>query len=182
MLQAETMRVPIKRQYLGEGDNAIYKTLDLMKDISLESMKNPNIRYFVASMLSRNPVNKLEELNSIFNFIKRRTRFLRDPINYELLQTPDFVIMLINSGEMPTLDCDDMAMLAATMLGVVGYDTAFKAVSTNHDNEFNHVYCLVKLSNLSGGWMGFDPSNPIASIGTEPPIITRAYIKEVWDD
>ena len=172
-----TENISVKMGYIGVGDEATYNTLELMKEIVLSSQENFGIRQFVSQIISHVPAyDEMGEIATIYNFIRSRTRFTKDPLSFELLQTPDFIIRQISSGIIPTVDCDDMAVLGATFLSILGYPVHFKAISTNGDNEFSHVYVMVKVGCC---YIPFDPASPIGRLGIEPHNIKKEYLEKI---
>lgn len=56
-------------------------------------------------------------------------------------------------------DCDDVAMLAASILGSMGYEVRFKAIILAPDGSFRHVFTEWNAggSGNSAVWMALDP-------------------------
>ena len=64
-------------------------------------------------------------------------------------------------------DCDDLTILACTLLGFVGYPTRFvviRQIGTGESEGFDHVYLEVLLQDR---WVALDPTNPNAPLGWE---------------
>ena len=83
---------------------------------------------------------------AIYKWIIRNVNYVRDPWDVERIQSPD-VTLRQRAG-----DCDDHAILSATLLGSLGIPTGFRIVSRT-GRSYDHIYCLYK---TSGGWKSFD--------------------------
>lgn len=174
---AQMAAVPQLEEYIGTGDQAIYRTVDKMKSIISQSSKNPYIREWATKVIARVAVNdKKGEANAIFNFVRDNVRYTKDPHGFEYLQTPPVVLESIGQyqagkGDRPAGDCDDMCILSLSLLKSIGFPVAIKVVSFNQSGQFGHVYGLVQ---IGYNWIPFDCVRPDKSMGWEAPGLTRA--------
>jgi hypothetical protein len=100
--------------------------------------------------------NFADESLAIGDFVKKNVRYVRDPDGLEYLQDP---IDLINqmktsaqSGNIAQGDCDDMALLIATLLLSIGHTPYFRAVRYKGGyDHYNHIYVVDYDRNQGGG-------------------------------
>lgn len=76
-------------------------------------------------------------------------RYMRDPRTVELVRDPTLVARKILSGEVVSLDCDDMnAFLAALVLSAGGScsatTVAFKHMFHAGQRQYSHVFCTAE--------------------------------------
>lgn len=112
------------------------------------------------------------EANALFEFVKRRTRFTRDPDRAELIEDP-FVILQQKAG-----DCDGHAILLGSLAKAVGFPIRFVTISSIRPGFFNHVYAEVYVPNK--GWLPADTTEKKQSyLGWDPK---PYFTKQVWND
>ena len=105
--------------------------------------------------------------------------YVPDPQDVEMLQSP------VRTLDIMTGDCDDKAILVATLLATIGFATRFKAVggvgsgwSGNEDDDsdqvdpqnapYTHVFAEVRLGTR---WLALDTIVPDSVPGWQPPNI-----------
>lgn len=173
---AQMAAVPRTEEYIGSGDTAIYRTVDKMKSIIINSSKNTYVREWAKNVVARVEVNnKKAEARAIFDFVRDNVRYTRDPLGFEYLQTPPTVLEDIRlykegKGERPVGDCDDMTLLSLSLLKSIGFEVAIKVVSFSNGKKFSHVYGLVK---IGYEWVPFDCVRPDQEMGWESQGHTR---------
>ena len=172
--------IPVRMGYIGTGDEAIYNTIELMKELIKRGERDMVIRQLATQLVSGVPErDERGEVATIFNFLKSKTRFTKDPAGFEFLQTPRHILEQLQQGIKPHLDCDDMTVLGGALLRTVGYPVRLKAISVSPTREYTHIYLLVKIGDSNCCWLAFDPANPVSRLGIEPQGITRYHIEEV---
>lgn len=88
---------------------------------------------------------------AIYFWMKRNIQYVRDPYGIEWLQSPDVTVKR-GYG-----DCDDQAILGASLMSAIGIPTRLAVVKANpkHPDEFTHVYVEYQ---ANGVWKPFDPT------------------------
>lgn len=110
-----------------------------------------------------------EMIRSLQAFVRDRIKYVQDPRGLEMIQTPPRTL------EIGTGDCDDKAILLATLLETVGFRTRFEAVGMN-DGPYSHVLMAV---HLGRGWVPLETIIPGVEPGWFPPDATRLMVAHV---
>lgn len=159
---------------IGRGDAAIEETVQHMARVIDASAKNPLVREWVRSILDGVFVNqRMDEAQAIHNFVRDHVRYTRDPSGWEYVQTPPILLAgireyLEKKAAKPIGDCDDMTVLALSLMKSVGFPVMIKTVGYN--GRFSHVYGMVY---INGKWVVTDTVRPDKWLGWEAPNITR---------
>lgn len=135
-----------------------------MRRLLIDAKRNdPRIRT-IASDIVRNVPGKnwRGEICAIYDWVKEQIRYQLDPFEQELVQTP-YQTMVRGYG-----DCDDQALLTASLLDSLGHPTRFKAVGFA-PGVLSHVYTETE---CGGEWLALDTTEP-HYVGWEPPGISE---------
>lgn len=144
---------------IGNGMSGVRDTLYYMRALARDGSKSAQIRNSAVCLIWLQPArNELHEIESIFNFVRDSIRYVRDPLCFESVATPEQVISL-GYG-----DCDDKSTLLASMLESVGYPTRF-VVAGYRMPQPDHVYVQVF---ANGEWIDADPTE-FMPLGYAPP-------------
>lgn len=114
------------------------------------------------------------EVTQLFEFVRDQIRFVEDPIDTERIADAWRTL------EKQSGDCVDKAILLASLLGSIGYQSEFIAQSWDGDleNGFDHVRLRVLMPN---GWpLELDPTNERAPAGWEAQSMLNAAFS-IWD-
>lgn len=100
------------------------------------------------------------EAEALFNEVRKRIRYLRDPPGRDTFSSPDHSF-LIRSG-----DCDDMAIVIAVLLRCAGVEQiSLRVVQTRDPNtkkpapDWDHIYVVCDPGG-TGKWIALDASQP----------------------
>lgn len=166
---------PIRFEFLGFGDSISETTMQKMKKIINDSVRNYYVRRWAEKIIEGSRRDDISRVTSIYNFLSQNTYYVKDPIDLELLKTPPVSLQLIEVGEKPGLDCDDLTILSLSLIKSIGMAVAMRATSYSLDKRFSHIYGLVKINNR---WTPFDLVRDFG-IGGEASGMTRVYDMEV---
>ncbi len=99
------------------------------------------------------PVRARDEVNqalAIRRWVKARIRFVKDPVDTQLLTVPDYMLQQINSQGFVQADCADAAELCAALCMGIGLACSFVAVAFNTPQaNYSHVFAVAD-ANMPG--------------------------------
>lgn len=131
---------------VANGKNGNLETIQMMTKVARAKSRHPFIRAFTLKLIQSCGVasqHHLDEAICIGNYVKENVRYVRDPDNIELLTDPVLLLEQAQKG-IAQGDCDDMALLIATMLLAVGCLPYFRAARYWDTNgNYNHIYVVV---------------------------------------
>ena len=141
-------------------------TLQMMKklvngdDTYIGGKKHPAIRAKALSLTHDLPQKDyIGEIHNLFDYVQNGIRYVRDIYNVETVHYPEQV-MYQESG-----DCDDKAVLLASLLESIGHPARFVAVGFQ-PGHFSHVFVDTLIGN--GKWLSLDTTEP-QPMGWRPP-------------
>lgn len=108
--------------------------------------RSVRVRSFTESVVNGlQPKDYLSEILAIRYAVTEHTRYLNDPTTTEWVKDPERMVEEIQATGKAAIDCDEYALLVATMCRQVGRDVwfvtvGFQPLSKNH----SHVFALVK--------------------------------------
>ncbi len=121
------------------GANGIRETLRLMSKIVKRYKTAPMVRELSLSLVF--PIADKDwkgEANAIFRYVRDNIRYVKDVRGCETLQSPIQTLRLMQG------DCDDHAILSASLLEAIGHPTRFLAVGFKPDS-YSHVFAQTKI-------------------------------------
>jgi hypothetical protein len=156
---------PLYRAPLMNGDAGVAQTIDHMRSLVDEALRDPSILRLAKDIVRGVPAfDDFSEAQALYNWVRANIRFTKDPVNKETLYPPT-ELLKIRAG-----DCDDISMLLGTLLMAVGYPARLMTVAANGD-DFSHVYVE---GQINGQWIPMDPARSDSQFGVAPPAFTRA--------
>ena len=153
------------------GKAGTVQTLKRMRDLARQAVRAPSqrIRETALSIVAPLPARRwADEVRAVHEFVRDRIRYVRDPVNLELVASPEKVL------EYGQGDCDDKSALLAAMLESLGHPSRFVAVGIN-GGPFSHVYVETK---IGAHWIPLETIIP-KPMGWKPPDETSRYILKV---
>jgi hypothetical protein len=159
------------RQPLLSGDAGVEQTVDQMRNLVDEALRDPSIIRLATDIVRRVPAfDDYAEANALYDWVRQNIRFTKDPVNKEKLYPPA-ELLEIRAG-----DCDDISMLLGTLLMAVGYPARLMTVAATPGSpeQFSHVYIEGEVPAGSGQWLPMDPARFDSQFGIAPPQVTRA--------
>jgi len=157
----------LKTTWIGEGDEGARQTLRLMRKIVRQALKDPTVLERAVQVITQaTPHDQLGELRAIRSFLTKNVRYVNDPESFELLRQPDYQLDRIAAGGMAEGDCDDVAILGATLALAIGRPARFVAVGFGGEDEpFSHVWAETL---VDGFWRELDTTRPIGATALRP--------------
>jgi transglutaminase-like putative cysteine protease len=150
---------------ISDGVEGVRETVYLMSRIVRRDRRNPVV-IELARALTRNLPEKdwWREAEAIFRYVRDQIRYVQDPEGVETLTDSERLIE-IGAG-----DCDDKAILLASLLSAINHPTRFVIVGERW-NVPEHVYVETKIGNR---WIAMDPTMR-HEMGWFPPELLRIF-------
>jgi len=136
-------------------------TLAIMSQEVKKGKVNPLVRAKAAQLVQDLPQKDFtSEIRNIFDFVQNNIRYTRDIHGVETVHGAAQVL------QQEYGDCDDKAVLLASMLAAIGHPTRFVAVGFKPEH-YSHVFVDTR---FGAGWLSLDATEPHA-MGWRPPNI-----------
>lgn len=148
------------------GLDAVRDTLERMCAIVRKYRTDMNTINLASAILSNAGIRDSRKegprlIRSLQSWVRDKIIYMPDPDEVEMLQTPPRTV------DRGMGDCDDKAILLATLLSTVGLKTRMLGVGfENTDGQYSHVMTSVKFGT---GWMPLEVIVPGANPGWWPP-------------
>jgi hypothetical protein len=174
---AKALGTPVTQDRHPPGVEGTKYSLDKMVRYIRDGRNDPRLRAFAGKVLiaAGKPKTVKGQAQAILNEIRKRTVYVQDPVNTELMATPARTLCLDEHGLcMPAADCDDRCIAFASAMLSIGIETKIvgQAYGTT---QATHVICAVLSEN--GNWMKVDPSSEKYEVDQSYPAT-----KEWWVD
>lgn len=135
---------------LPDGERGNRSTVSFMCQIAKEKCNHPLIRQTAIQIINKARTeshNHLDEAIAIGEYVQRHMKYMKDPVDQELLQDPVMIVEQMEKG-VARGDCDDMSLVIATLLLSLGIRPYFKIVRWKKTSgNFNHIYIMVHEGN-----------------------------------
>lgn len=150
-----------------DGQAGTEATLAVMGRVTRDYKKNPEVIAAARAIIEAvPPKHYAAEAAIIFQYVQREVRYTQDVDGVEVVQTPDKT-MILGHG-----DCDDMAVLLATLLAATGKRTRFVAGGFD-GGPIEHVWVEVLIGDR---WFAMDPTEIDYEFGDRPPGVTSSLV------
>ncbi len=113
--------------------------------------------------------NTLAEIDALFRFVRDRVRYVHDVLDTETI-SPAWYTLHTRSG-----DCDDKAVLLASLLEAIEIPTRFIVAGYTSD-AYEHVYLMACIDDDI--CIEMDPTEP-NGLGWSPPDPTVRYVEKL---
>jgi len=121
--------------------------------------------------LGLRPKAWMQECRALFQFVRDRIRYVRDIMDVETLHTAEQVLTQ-GAG-----DCDDKAILLASLLHSLQHGARFVAIALHNPNNCDHVF--VECQPRAGGpWIPCETTEPV-EFGFDP-LKGRRILKRIY--
>jgi hypothetical protein len=150
-----TQNIPlVKITDLPPGVKGNMKTVDIMIRVARQRSGHPKIRKLAINILNyynTKSHNFLDESRAIGEYVQKKVRYLKDAAQIEQVHDPLTIIDQIEKG-IARADCDDMALLIATLLLSIGHRPKFKVVRyKGNSGSYSHIYVVDYAKNGAKG-------------------------------
>lgn len=159
---------------LAGGDAGVTQTLARMAQLANDGQKSPVVVNYARLITLGSGQWQGLGAARIFNFLARVWRYVDDPVDTELLVSPDEMLNACEAQGVIMGDCDEAAILGAALGKAVGIAATFTVLAFATDpDRFAHVYAT--LLPTDGPPVDLDVTRPP---GRVPPV-TRVVVSEV---
>ncbi len=136
-------------------------TLELMRQLVRRYKKNLSIRQLAFTIIDQVSGHKnfAGQAKAIHAFVQSNIQFVKDINRVETLATPTKTL------EFRKGDCDDQAVLVASLLESIGHPTRFVAIKLKPFGPYVHVFTETL---INGKWLAMETSEPWPA-GMGPP-------------
>lgn len=144
-------------------------TMQSMRDLVLAAVRDPKqqVREAALSIIAGN-TGFADQARRLQQWVQSNIAYVHDPVTVELVQTPQYTLTQ-RAG-----DCDDQAVLLASMLDATGHPARFIAVGLA-GQPLSHVMVQTKIGTQ---WVGAETIIP-RPLGWMPSPVTSHYIVQV---
>ena len=101
--------------------------------------------------------DKQDLIAAVYDMVKLTFPYLPDPYGVELFVHPNRVAEDFFAGRVRGLDCDDMALLNASLLGSIGYEVEIQLLG---NPDLSHAVCVV-YSPILQDWLIVDTASNV---------------------
>lgn len=150
---------PVRLIQLPLGEAGTQRTVNEMRQAVKAGLQDPLVveqgRRIVRECLPRDM--KCRAL-SVRRWMVEHFMFERDPIGVELLMTPRYMLDKVAAGRVIQGDCDDAAIMSATLGMAIGLRARFVLFGFRQPNApFSHVFTELRVGNQ---WVQQDVTRP----------------------
>ena len=159
---------------LPDGVAGIKATLALMVNIARKSKLDFSVRNKALSLVQGlRQKDYMNEIRAVQEYVRDSVRYVKDINGVETLSTPGQLLKSMQG------DCDDKALLTASLLEVIGHPTRFVAVG-RFPGQYDHVLVETKVFVSKGAvqWIPVETTEPVP-VGWYPPGMTQRLIYNV---
>jgi transglutaminase-like putative cysteine protease len=154
---------------ISNGDKGIKEILLKMKDIIIQSDvddKDRIIKRYAKMITSSVPIrDELGQINAILQWVRDHIRYAPDTYQVEEITSPHILLSMYEKGNMGfSSDCDDMALLTASLLRAIGFKVRLEAVAVKHKDRYDHARVSVYSQTLRR-WLTLEPTSKSLPVG-----------------
>jgi transglutaminase-like putative cysteine protease len=152
-------------------------SLEEMARLIRDGRNDPRIRAWAGRtlMAAGKPTTVTAQAQALLDELRRKTIYVQDPVNTELMAKPHVTLCLDEHGLcMPAADCDDRVVAFASATMSIGLETMVVGQSYGTE-QATHVIAAVY--DPHSGWLKVDPSAERYRVGQSYPAT-----KEWWMD
>jgi transglutaminase-like putative cysteine protease len=150
----------------GEAGAAV--TMKAMRQLVKDAVRDPSQKIRELALQIVGNAGYMDQARRLQQWVQQNIRYIQDPPDVELVQTPQYTV------QQQAGDCDDQAVLLASLLMTTGHPAQFIAVGM-HGQPLSHV--LVQTL-IGTDWLGAETIIP-KPLGWMPGVITSHYILRV---
>lgn len=153
-LSGQRNQFKIKSENFPPGCIGNLKTVEMMKRVARQRSGHPKIRKLALNILNFYNTKShyfADEAKAIGRYVQEKVKYVKDANGIEQVHDPLTIIDQIERG-IARGDCDDMALLIATLLLSIGHGPKFRTVRyKDTKGPYNHIYVVDYAKNGENG-------------------------------
>src|SRR3990172_12510042 len=140
------MKTTVTSYTIPQGDRGAYETLRIIKRIVIESMKDiPVLDTAKRIIRVAGGKDRSAQARMVGEWMRSSLQFVRDPYGIETIHTPLFMLERIRTRGLFEADCDDYAVLSASLAKAIGLRTKFVILGFMQKGApWAHVYTIAE--------------------------------------
>lgn len=127
--------------HIPDGHRGIEATVRHMQRLRAAAVRDPHVRDAAQRITAGRP--SWEAAHRIRRFLADRVPFEFDPFGVELVRTPAYMLHAIADHGSSPGDCDDAALLGASLAIAAGLRARYVLVGLTPGGPFEHIYAEV---------------------------------------
>lgn len=149
MVKNTTRRGGMTSKYIYKKNMSLDQRVKILQDLTWKSVQDPRMRKLALAATRHCPERDGQcEAKAVYSTIKERIRYTGDIAPLKLggngeVDTVDLYQSAYRTWEFGGGDCDDHAVLAATLLSLNGIDAQFRIIAASPDRreeDWSHIY------------------------------------------
>lgn len=160
---------------LPSGDAGVQVTVSTMRSLARRASVDPLVRRTAVDLVLSEPLSTHPVV--IRDYLNDHTTFIPDPRHDEALHDPVYLLAQILTRGLVGIDCDDVAMLAASLGLSIGLRARYVVLAFGSAPTAPYQHVLTGLQSARGGpWVVVDPTRPAQDFY---PQVARSMMIEV---
>ena len=158
------------------GRLPIGKRVKILQELTWDSVQDPRMRKLALEVTSACPARDGNcEARAVYDWVRKNVRYTGDvaPVKQGArgpYEGVDLFQSAYRTVEFGGGDCDDHAVLAATLLTLNGISAKFRVTGRAAKAEFSHIYTMAGLPKMGpSSWVAVDSTLPGENYGHEAP-------------
>lgn len=122
------------------------QTAKLLKELIEDGLRDELVRRKAVEIVNQAGIrghDEIGEIRAICKWVQHNLNYRKDPIYVEYFHSARRLIKDAENGR-SAADCDDFVIVAASLLGSLGYETGAIIVDSNGDGLLNHVMVVTR--------------------------------------
>lgn len=158
------------RETIPDGTAGLQVKLQRARALVDQARGDPRFRGLALQLVQGVPERDWQgEIGAVSRFV-RRTRYTRDPLGVELFtDARPLASAIVQRSPLAAGDCDDFAILGASLLESLGHETRFQVGGFDvgsADPSWAHIWLQVRKP--GGGWQTVDDTAKMQPLGWDP--------------
>lgn len=144
----------VQTMEIAPGEAGIFQSLTAMVLAARKERVDPTVRAKVHELTaSCAPTDQACKAAALYSFVKSRLDYVPDPEDIEAVGLASYHLANVAAFGRSEGDCDDGAVLLATLGAAAGFPVRYAVASFRDDLELHHVWTEFR---VNGKWVNLD--------------------------